>query len=165
VNHENKSRLLDFHFQEGPPRRSKRTRKHLESCPDCREELRGLVRTERMLAAWPDERPAPETFDRILASLPEARPRVRPEPKPQPLLPLAGIAGGMAFIMLVLLTARGLLARFSFWERLQAGWLAKTFGDFGLMVVGFILLSGLAALSLAPFLFDYARKSDSCHDR
>jgi hypothetical protein len=159
------NRLLDLHFGEGRPRRMKRTARHVASCPECREEIRSLARAGELLAAWPDERPDAGTLDRVMAALPEARPRFRPMARPRPLLPLAGIAGGIAFIWAVLWAARSVLARFSFWEGLRAGWLARTFGESGMMLVAFLVLSGLAAVSMAPFLLDYAGKSDPCRSR
>ena len=50
-----RQQLLDFLYEELEPEAHRAVESHLESCPDCRRELKELGGTTRLLRTWPDE--------------------------------------------------------------------------------------------------------------
>jgi anti-sigma factor RsiW len=159
---DNKNPVLTLYFHEGRPSREKSIRSHLETCEECRNYLKMLEMTGRCLDAWEDEKPAPETFDRILSALPARPPRPEPARTSNPLFPLAGIAAAIAVILAELSLVQRLLARLPFWNSLGQSWPLRDLGSAGLSVLTFFALGAFAALALAPFLYFQSRHNGSC---
>ncbi len=163
MNHENKNPLLALYFHEGKEKTERRIHRHAATCLDCRDYLETLAATEQLLAAWPDEEPDPRLFDRILDRIPETQP-VRPQ-APQALspLPLAGIAGAIAFIILILSLAQASLTRLPLWDAIQHNWIVQAIGSFGVSVIVFFAAGAFVVLSLAPFFYFSSQKSTSTY--
>ncbi len=153
MNYENKNPLLALYFHEGKEKTERKIQRHAATCKDCRDYLETLAATEQMLAAWPDENPDPRLFDRILDRIPDTRPG-RPQARQvfSP-LPLAGIAGAIAFIMLILALAQASLTRLSLWEAIRHNWIVQAIGSFGVAVILFFAAGAFIVLSLAPFIY------------
>jgi hypothetical protein len=163
MNHENKNPLLALYFHEGKEKTERKIQKHTASCQNCREYLDTLAETEHLLLAWPDEKPDPRLFDRILSRMPETLPgRRQAKPALSP-LPLAGIAGAIAFIVLVLSLAQASLTRLPLWDAIQHNWIVQAIGSFGVSVIVFFAAGSFAVLSLAPFFYFSSQKSTSTY--
>ncbi len=164
MNHENKNPLLALHFREGKEKTERKIQRHAATCKSCRDYLETLTATEQILAAWPDEFPDPRLFDRILDRIPDTR-TVRPLARPafSP-LPLAGIAGAIAFIMLILSLAQSSLTRLSLWEVIQHNWIVQAIGSFGVAVILFFAAGAFTVLSLAPFIYLTSQKNGASRE-
>jgi hypothetical protein len=164
MNHENKNPLLALYFHEGKEKTARKIQRHAATCEDCRDYLETLASTEQILAAWPDENPDPRLFDRILDRIPDTR-TVRPQERQvfSP-LPLAGIAGAIAFIVLILTLAQASLTRLSLWDAIQHNWIVQAIGSFGVAVVLFFAAGAFTVLSLAPFIYLSSQKNGASHE-
>jgi predicted anti-sigma-YlaC factor YlaD len=159
MNHENKNPLLALYFHEGKEKTERKIQEHAATCQDCREYLEILAETEHFLKAWPDEKPDPRLFERILSRIPETPPGQRQERQALSALPLAGIAGGIAFIVFVLSLVQTSLTRLPLWDAIQHNWIVQAIGSFGVSVILFFAAAAFAVLSLAPFFYFSSQKS------
>jgi hypothetical protein len=161
MNHQNKNPLLALYFHEGKEKTERKIQRHAATCLDCRDYLETLAATELLLKTWPDEMPDPRLFDRILNRIPETKPvqrQARPAFSP---LPLAGIAGAIAFIILILSLARAPLTRLSLWDAIQHNWIVQAIGSFGVAVILFFAAGAFMVFCLAPFIYLSSQKTTS----
>jgi hypothetical protein len=159
MNHENKNPLLGLYFHEEAEKTEKKIRKHVLTCQSCQDYLQTLEKTGQFLKSWPDEKPDPQSFERILARIPERRKKMKPRADSFSFLPVAGIASAIAFIVLVLRLVQPAITRLPLWEALQKSWLVQAIGSFGVSIALFFALGTFAVLSLAPFFYLSTQKS------
>jgi predicted anti-sigma-YlaC factor YlaD len=151
--HENKDTLLSLFYHEASPQEEQRARQHLASCEDCREYMQVLGRMDSALGHWPDARPLPETFDRILANIPPEQPRavyVKPAVSARPIF---NIAFAMISILLLIYFVQSRISALPFWQSLEQYRIVQALGSFGLVALAFLGIGTFITLSLAPILY------------
>ncbi|MGH7595023.1 MAG: hypothetical protein ACREOI_01675 [bacterium] len=158
--HENKDTLLSLFYHEASPLEEQRARQHIASCVECREYMQVLSRVNLALNQWPDEKPLPDTFDRVLANIPPEQPRafyVKPAISARPIF---NIAFAMISILLLIYFVQSRISAFPFWQAFEQYWIVQTLGSFGLVALAFLGLGTFITLSLAPILyFDLNKKA------
>ncbi len=158
--HENRDTLLSLFYQEATPQEEQRMRQHLAACEDCREYMQFLTQMNSALRHWPDERPLPGTFDRILANIPPQRPS---EMYARPVIsarPIFNIAFALLSILLLIYFVQSQISMLPIWHSLEQYWVIQTIGSFGFVTLVFLGIGTFITLSLAPILyFDLNKKT------
>ncbi len=158
--HENKDTLLSLFYHEALPQDEKRTRQHLATCEDCRKYWQVLNRMNSALSQWQDEKPLPDTFDRILANIPPEQPAViyaRPAISARPIF---NIAFALLFILLLIYFVQSRITMLPIWQTFEQYWFVQALGSFGFVVLAFLGIGTFITLSLAPILyFDLNKKA------
>lgn len=152
MQHPNKSRLLEFYFQEASKNEMQEIREHINGCHLCQSDLQMLAKTTDILQTLSVENPEPKTVDLILA---EIKP-VKKKPIQAGLLssafPYFQIAFAIPFILAVIYFIQNQLSLSSLWTSLQKFWLIESMGSFGFVAVLFFLLGSFLTLTIAPML-------------
>jgi len=151
--HENKDELLRLFYHEAAPPEEQKARQHLAGCEDCREYMRFLTGMNSALCQWQDEKPLPDTFDRILASIPPEQPRaiyVRPAISARPIF---NIAFAMISILLLIYFVQSQISVLPLWQSLAQSWVIQALGSFGFVALVFFGFGTFITLSLAPILY------------
>lgn len=160
MKHESKNTLVSLFYHEALPQEAQRAQEHLAACATCREYVEHLREMETRLSHWPEAKPAPDTFARIRARLPEMQPRVSYAKPVLALKPIIGIAFALLGIVLVLYLTSKAVATLPVWTAIEQHWLAQTLGGAGLVLAAFFACGIFISLALAPVLyFDANRKS------
>jgi hypothetical protein len=158
--HENKDTLLSLFYHEASLQEEQRTREHLAACEDCREYMQVLSRMNLALSRWQDEKPLPDTFDRILANIPTEQPAViyaRPAISARPIF---NIAFALLFILLLIYFVQSRITMLPIWRTFEQYWFIQAFGSFGFVALAFLSIGTFITLSLAPILyFDLNKKA------
>ena len=151
--HENKDTLLALFYHEVSPPEEQKIRAHLADCEDCRAYIRLLQRMDSALSQWPEARPLPDTFDRILANIPSERLRasyVRPAVSARPIF---NIAFAMISILLLIYFVQSQISVLPLWQSLAQSWVIQALGSFGFVALVFFGAGTFITLSLAPILY------------
>lgn len=151
--HENKDTLLARFYHEVPPPEAQKIREHLAACEDCRKYMHLLSQMNFALNQWPEAKPLPDTFDRILANIPPERwhvPYVKPAVSARPIF---NIAFAMIAILLLIYFVQSRMSQLPFWAALEQNWLVQTLGSFGFVALVFFVVGAFVTLSLAPILY------------
>jgi hypothetical protein len=160
MSHENKDTLLSLFYHEASPQEEQGARKHLAACEDCREYMQVLSRMNSALNQWQDERPLPDTFDRILANIPPEQPRtmyVKPGISARPIF---NIAFALISILLLIYFVQSQISALPLWQSLARYWIVQALGSFGFVALAFFGITTFFTLSLAPILyFDLNKKA------
>jgi len=151
--HENKDELLRLFYREAAPPEEQKARQHFAACEDCREYMRFLTQMNSTLNRWQDEKPLPETFDRILAGIPPERPQAIHAWPAVSARPIFTIAFALVFIVLLIYFVQSRISMFPFWTSWSQHWIIQTLGSFGFVAVAFLALGTFITLSLAPILY------------
>jgi hypothetical protein len=157
---ENKNAILRLFYGEASQQEARHLRRHLQSCEGCREYLRLLRQMDAAFEQWPDELPAPDTFEKIMANIPQEQPKaihLRPAFSARPFF---NIVFGLLFILLSIYFVQSRLAVQPIWQSLQKLWVFDFLGSFGFVAVLFFAIGSFLTLALAPVLyFDLHRKA------
>jgi predicted anti-sigma-YlaC factor YlaD len=151
--HENKDALLSLFYHEASPPEEQRARQHLAACEECREYMQFLQRMNSTLSHWQNERPWPDTLDRILANIPAEQPRelyVKPTISARPIF---NIAFAMISILLLIYFVQSQISALPVWQSLAQHWIVQTVGSFGFVALVFLGIGTFITLSLAPILY------------
>ena len=150
----NKNRLLALHFHETTQREEQDIQKHVEQCGDCREYLRQLEQTDRMLNAWEDEAPMPGTLETILANIPQKqlKPAAVKPARSIPVFPILLILFSIITLAAGIFHFHDKITLLPFWETLKTWAPVKFLGSFGTAAVVLFLFGVFVTLSLAPVL-------------
>ncbi len=159
MKHESKNTLVQIFYHEASPEEEQRAQEHLAACASCREYVEVLRRMETRLSHWPDAKPAPETFARVLARLPRTKPRVSYAKPAIAIKPIFGLAFVLFGILLVLYFTRSMVVTLPLWSAYEQHWLAQTLGGAGLLLAIFFGFGTFIRLALAPILYFDAHKS------
>jgi hypothetical protein len=158
--HENKDTLLSLFYHEASPLEEQRARQHLAACEDCREYMQVLSRMNLALSRWQDEKPLPDTFDRILANIPPEQPAViyaRPAISARPIF---NIAFALISILLLIYFVQSQISALPLWQTFEHYWFIQALGSFGFVALAFFGIATFVTLSLAPILyFDLNKKA------
>jgi hypothetical protein len=144
---------LSLFYHETSPQEEQRARQHLASCDDCREYMQVLNRMDSALSQWQTERPLPDTFDRILATIPSEQPRaiyVKPAISARPIF---NIAFAMISILLLIYFVQSRISALPFWQAFEQHWIVQALGSFGLVALAFLGIGSFITLALAPILY------------
>ncbi|MFZ5519391.1 MAG: hypothetical protein ACOY90_22350 [Candidatus Zhuqueibacterota bacterium] len=125
---------------------------HLKACSQCREYISILNETGALLNNLQDKAPASDTFDKILAGLPQEKPIPITEKSTIPILPLFEFAFAIMFILFSIYILQHELTRTELWLILQQNWLIQTIGSFGTVIFFLFCFSTFITLCLAPIL-------------
>jgi hypothetical protein len=153
MSHENKDTLLSLFYHEASPQEEQGAREHLAACEDCREYMQVLSRMNSALNQWQDEKPLPDTFDRILANIPPEQPAViytRPAISARPIF---NIAFALLFILLLIYFVQSRITMLPIWRTFEQYWFIQALGSFGFVALAFFGIATFFTLSLAPILF------------
>jgi len=71
----NKNSLLKLFYKEASPQEESELRKHLTTCKECQKYMQFLNRMGATLDKLPEERPLPNTFEKIIENIPVKQPR------------------------------------------------------------------------------------------
>ena len=156
--HINKSRLLDFYFSEGSKRSIQKIRDHVHSCSECRDYLETLGSANSMLKTWEDQKPAPDTFQRIMAQIPRVHPKPVVRKQVLSLWPIVEIATSLLVILVGLFALQNILHKLPLWEVLEQNWIIQSLGSFGVTIVLFFMFGTFVTFCLAPILLLEARR-------
>jgi predicted anti-sigma-YlaC factor YlaD len=158
--HENRDVLLSLFYHEASPQEEQQMRAHLADCEDCREHMQFLNRLSSTLNRWQDEKPLPDTLDRILANIPPEPQRavyVRPAISARPIF---NIAFALISILLLIYFVQSKISMLPIWPSLAQHWVIQALGSFGFVALVFLGIGAFITLSLAPVLyFDLNRKA------
>jgi predicted anti-sigma-YlaC factor YlaD len=158
--HKNEDALLSLFYGEVSQTEEQHLRQHLASCEDCREFMKLLQRMNKALNRWPEERPLPDTCDRILAAIPPEQPRRRLVRTTISPLPIFNIAFAMLFMLLLIYFAQSRISLLPIWHSLAQYWIFQALGSFGFVALIFFGIGSFITLSLAPILyFDLNKKT------
>ncbi|UCE07167.1 MAG: hypothetical protein JSW07_03795, partial [bacterium] len=69
MTHLDKNALITYYFQEGQTRELQKISLHVNSCESCQEYMQTINIIGSTLAKLPDEKPLPQTFDKIIAKI------------------------------------------------------------------------------------------------
>lgn len=150
---ENKNALLGLFYREASPEEEQKLRRHLASCEDCREYMKNLQQMDSMFSHWQDERPLPETFDRVLEKIPAAQPQfihARPVISARPIF---NIVFALVSILLFIYFVQSKISMLPAWQSLEKFWVIQAIGSFGFVALAFFGIGTFIALSLAPILY------------
>ena len=157
---ENKNAILSLFYGEAPAQEAQRTRQHLQSCEGCRGYLQLLQQMSDTFDQWPDEQPAPDSFDQIMANIPQERPRIMRLQPAFSARPFFNIAFSLLFILLSIYFVQSRLAAQPIWQALEKLWIFDVLGSFGFVALLFFAIGSFLTLALAPVLyFDLHRKA------
>ncbi|MDZ7344898.1 MAG: hypothetical protein ONA90_10345 [candidate division KSB1 bacterium] len=157
---ENQNALLSLFYREATPEEAQTLRRHLIFCEECREYMKHLQQMDSALSRWQDERPLPETFDRIMEKIPAAQPLVIPARPVHSPRPIFNIAFALASILLLIYFVQSKISTLALWQGLEQFWVIQTIGRFGFVALAFFGIGTFIALSLAPILyFDLNKKA------
>src|SRR5262245_34662618 len=151
--HNNEDALLSVFYGEASPAEEQHIRQHLAGCEDCREHMHLLQRMSLALNRWAEERPLPDTCDRILAALPLEQPRRRYVKAPVSARPIFNIAFAMTFMLLLIYFAQSQISLLPIWRSLAQYWIIQAIGSFGFVALLFFAVGAFMTLSLAPILY------------
>lgn len=119
-----------------------------------------LNRMGATLDKLPEERPLPNTFEKIMENIPVKQPRTVFARPTISAAPFFKIAFSMVFIVLLIYFVQSKISLLPIWDSLQKFWLIDAIGSFGLMMLIFFIVGTFITLSLAPILyFDINRKA------
>ncbi len=119
-----------------------------------------LNRMGATLDKLPEERPLPNTFEKIMENIPVKQPRTVFARPTISAAPFFKIAFSMVFIVLLIYFVQSKISLLPIWDSLQKFWLIEAIGSFGLMMLIFFIVGTFITLSLAPILyFDINRKA------
>ena len=119
-----------------------------------------LNRMGATLDKLPEERPLPNTFEKIMENIPVKQPRTVFARPTISAAPFFKIAFSMVFIVLLIYFVQSKISLLPIWDSLQKFWLIDAIGSFGLMMLLFFIVGTFITLSLAPILyFDINRKA------
>ena len=159
MTHKNEDALLSVFYGEASPLEEQRVRQHLADCEDCREYMRLLQRMNLALNRWPEQKPLPDTCDRILAALP-AQPSRRHVGAPDSARPIFNIAFAMICVLLLIYFAQSQISLLPMWSALAQHRIIQAIGSFGFVALMFFGIGTFITLSLAPILyFDLNKKT------
>jgi predicted anti-sigma-YlaC factor YlaD len=159
MKHESKSTLVLMFYHETSSAEEQRGREHLAACAPCRGYFEEVQRMAARLSQWPEQKPLPDTFGRILANLPQTQPRPRAVQPAFSFKPILGIAFALFGIVLVLFWAQSKISALPLWPVYERHWLAQTLGSAGLALALFFALGTFITLALAPALYFGAHKN------
>lgn len=150
--HENKDTLLALFYHEVTLPEAQKIREHLADCEDCRKYMHLLNQMDSALNQWPEANPLPDTFDRILATIPERwhASHVRPAVSARPIF---NIAFAMVAILLLIYFVQSRMSQLPFWPAFEQNWLVQTLGSYGFVALVFFGLGAFITLALAPILY------------
>lgn len=156
----NKNSLLKLFYREASPQEESELRKHLTTCKECQNYMQFLNRMGATLDKLPEERPLPNTFEKIMENIPVKQPRTVFARPTISAAPFFKIAFSMVFIVLLIYFVQSKISLLPIWDSLQKFWLVDAIGSFGLMMLIFFIVGTFITLSLAPVLyFDINRKA------
>jgi len=156
----NKNSLLKLFYKEASPQQESELRKHLTTCKECQNYMQFLNRMGATLDKLPEERPLPNTFEKIMENIPVKQPRTVFARPTISAAPFFKIAFSMVFIVLLIYFVQSKISLLPIWDSLQKFWLIDAIGSFGLMMLIFFIVGTFITLSLAPILyFDINRKA------
>ncbi len=156
----NKNSLLKLFYKEASPQEESELRKHLATCKECQKYMQFLNRMGATLDKLPEERPLPNTFEKIMENIPVKQPRTVFARPTISAAPFFKIAFSMVFIVLLIYFVQSKISLLPIWDSLQKFWLVDAIGSFGLMMLIFFIVGTFITLSLAPILyFDINRKA------
>jgi len=156
----NKNSLLKLFYKEASPQEESELRKHLTTCKECQNYMQFLNRMGATLDKLPEERPLPNTFEKIMENIPVKQPRTVFARPTISAAPFFKIAFSMVFIVLLIYFVQSKISLLPIWDSLQKFWLIDAIGSFGLMMLIFFIVGTFITLSLAPILyFDINRKA------
>ncbi len=156
----NKNSLLKLFYREASPQEESELRKHLTTCKECQNYMQFLNRMGATLDKLPEERPLPNTFEKIMENIPVKQPRTVFARPTISAAPFFKIAFSMVFIVLLIYFVQSKISLLPIWDSLQKFWLVDAIGSFGLMMLIFFIVGTFITLSLAPILyFDINRKA------
>ena len=156
----NKNSLLKLFYKEASPQEESELQKHLTTCKECQKYMQFLNRMGATLDKLPEERPLPNTFEKIMENIPVKQPRTVFARPTISAAPFFKIAFSMVFIVLLIYFVQSKISLLPIWDSLQKFWLIDAIGSFGLMMLIFFIVGTFITLSLAPILyFDINRKA------
>ncbi len=148
----NKNHLLTLYFHEGTKREERKIQRHVNQCKECRDYLLTLDSTNQTLQQWQDQSPLANTWDLILAEIPEKKPAPALEKTAVPILPILKIIFSIGLLLVIVYFIHDKISILPFWQTLVESWPGRFLGSFGVTAVLVSLLGILVTLSLVPVI-------------
>jgi hypothetical protein len=156
----NKNKLLTLFFHEGNEREEKKIQEHVLFCNECRGYISNLEQTDQSLAQWKDEKPRPDTLDRIMQNIPQKQLKPAANKTAVPVFPLITIIFSAIAILTFIVLVKDKITRFPFWKTIESFWIVQQLGPFGVTAFLVFILGFVLTLSLTPILIFESRSKN-----